>query len=315
MPIKLLFILIALLSLFPFVPSAAALVAGILFVFTFGNPFETQTVKLSKKLLALSIVGLGAGMNLSAIWAAGSEGLAYTVLSISFALVMGGALGRLLKVNGNISSLITFGSAICGGSAIAALAPVIKAKEHEITVALGVVFTLNALALVIFPFIGDVAGLTQEQFGLWAALAIHDTSSVVGASMQYGAEALEVGTTVKLVRALWIIPLVFVVAFWVACKEKSENGTVTRIKLPWFILGFVAMAALVTFVPVLQPAGDMIAFGAKRLLVLTLFLIGAGLSREALKQVGLMPFVQGTILWGIITAVSLIVIGKFFYAG
>jgi len=259
-------------------------------------------------LLALSIIGLGAGMNLSDVMAAGMNGFFYTLLSIAFAIGLGVFLGRLLKVESNIAVLITFGSAICGGSAIAALAPVIKAKEHEITVALGVVFTLNALALIIFPSIGNWVVLTQEQFGLWAALAIHDTSSVVGASMQYGAEALEVGTTVKLVRALWIIPLVFVVAFWIARKEKSRSGTVTKIKLPWFILGFVAMAALVTFVPVLQSAGELVSFGAKRLLILTLFLIGAGLSREALKQVGVEPFLHGTILWMAIMSVSLLAI-------
>ena len=308
MPIKILFIVIAISCLLPFVSSAMALVVGIIFAFAIANPFEKVTSILSKKFLALSIIGLGAGMNLSDVMGAGLDGFFYTVASIAFAIAVGLYLGRLLKIDSNISSLITFGSAICGGSAIAALAPVIKAKEHEITVALGVVFALNALALVIFPFIGEAAGLTQEQFGLWAALAFHDTSSVVGASMQYGEEALEIGTTVKLVRALWIIPLVFIAAFWVGRQEKSADASATKIKLPWFILGFVAMAALVTFVPALQGAGDMIAFGAKRLLVLTLFLIGAGLSRKALKLVGLAPFVQGVLLWGVITVAAFMVV-------
>jgi uncharacterized integral membrane protein (TIGR00698 family) len=236
------------------------------------------------------------------------EGLFYTAFSIIFAIGLGVLIGRLLKVESNIALLITFGSAICGGSAIAVLAPVIKAKEHEITVALGVVFTLNALALIIFPPVGHWTGLSQEQFGLWAALAIHDTSSVVGASMQYGEQALEVGATVKLVRALWIIPLVFIVAFWMARKEKSADGTLTKVKLPWFILGFVTMAALVTCIPSIENIGEIVAGGAKRLLVLTLFLIGAGLSREALKQVGVMPFIHGAVLWMFIAFTSLIAI-------
>lgn len=308
MAVKIVFIAFGLLCLFPFVPSAAALIGGILFALLIGNPFSVQTQKYTKKLLALSIIGLGAGMNLSVIIELGVTGLFYTALSILFAIVLGVTLGRILKVDGNITALITFGSAICGGSAIAALAPVIKAKDHEISVALGVVFALNALALILFPSIGHWLELTQDQFGLWAALAIHDTSSVVGASMQYGEEALEVGTTIKLVRALWIIPLVFIAAFWVARKEKSVDDAKTKIKLPWFIFGFVAMAVLVTFIPMLQTAGDIIAESAKRLLVLTLFLIGAGLSTEALKQVGFRPFLHGVLLWGGITAVSILAI-------
>jgi len=308
---KILFLTLAALCLLPIVPSWAALIGGIIFALTLRNPYQKQTQIYSKKLLALSIVGLGAGMNLSVIVEAGLGGFFYTALSITFAIGLGVLLGRLLKVESNIAALITIGSAICGGSAIAAAAPVLKAKEHEITVALGVVFSLNALALIIFPIIGHWAGLSQEQFGIWAALAIHDTSSVVGASMQYGEQALEVGTTVKLVRALWIIPLVLALAFMMARKDNKAGGESAKVKLPWFIAGFVVMAALVTFIPALQPAGDIIAEKAKRLLVLTLFLIGAGLSVEALKQVGSRPLIHGLVLWVLISGLSLGVISFF----
>lgn len=305
---KILFLAFAVLCFVPIVPSWVALIGGIIFALTLGNPFLKQTQIYSKKFLALSIVGLGAGMNLSVIVDAGLIGLFYTALSIVFAIGLGILLGRMLKVESNIAALITFGSAICGGSAIAAAAPVLKAKEHEITAALGVVFSLNALALIIFPIIGQWTGLSQEQFGLWAALAIHDTSSVVGASMQYGAEALEVGTTVKLVRALWIIPLVLALAFVMSRKDQKQGGENTKVKLPWFIVGFVALSAIVTIFPEVQSIGDKVADGAKRLLVLTLFLIGAGMSVDAIKRVGVKPLIHGVVLWGFIASMSLLVI-------
>lgn len=191
--------------------------------------------------------------------------------------------------------LITVGTAICGGSAIAAAAPVIRAKHHEVTVSLATIFLLNAVALLVFPALGTRLGLSQDQFGLWSALAIHDTSSVVGATMQYGARALEVGTTVKLARALWIVPLTVALgAFYRPSGDAAEAG---KPKRPWFILGFLAAAALVTFFPSLRPAGAVLGTGAKRLLILTLFLIGSGLTASSLKSVGARPLVMGVVLW------------------
>jgi uncharacterized integral membrane protein (TIGR00698 family) len=201
------------------------------------------------------------------------------------------------------------GTAICGGSAIAAVAPVIRAKHHEISVALGIVFLLNALALVIFPFIGHAVNLDQSQFGLWAALAIHDTSSVVGATLQYGAQALEVGTTVKLARALWIIPLAMLIAAVRSGHEKTE-GEVQKAKRPWFILGFIIAAAVVTIFPSLQPLGHQIEMIAKRALVLTLFLIGSNLSLQTIRSVGFKPFIHGVLLWLILGSAFLAAIAS-----
>jgi len=307
---KSLFVALALFCLSPWVNAAGALVMGIAFAVALGNPFLARTQKLSKHLLALSIIGLGAGINLSVIFEVGAKGIIYASLSIVFTLIIGLALGRFLKVQNNIAALITFGTAICGGSAIAAAAPVLRAKEHEIAVSMGVVFALNALALVIFPHLGHALGLTQEQFGLWAALAIHDTSSVVGASLQYGEQALEVGLSVKLIRALWILPLMMALGVYMARRDDCANAQKAKLKLPWFILGFIIMSAIFTFVSATEWAvySPLVVESAKRLLNLTLFLIGAGLSVAALKQVGVRPLMYGAALWGVISMASLFLI-------
>ena len=300
----LLLVLGAALALAPFTPAAAALVGGALLALTVGNPRQALTRTWTHRLLPLAVVGLGADMNLRAVAKAGFHGLGYTAISIGLVLTLGWWLARLLKVERDAGLLISVGTAICGGSAIAAVAPVLRAKEHEISVALATVFLLNAAALVIFPPIGHAAGLSQDAFGLWAALAIHDTSSVVGAGLAYGHRALEVATTVKLARALWIVPLTMGLG-WLVARRAEASTDAPPLKKPWFIAGFLAMAALVTFVPVLQVPGQWVAIAARRVLVLTLFLIGAGLSREALRSVGLRPFLQGLLLWLIVGCLGL----------
>ncbi len=299
-----LLVLGGLLALAPFTPAAAALMGGALLALTLGNPLQSRTRAWSQGLLPLSVVGLGADMNLRAVAKAGLHGLGYTALSLAIVLVLGWWLARLLKVERDAGLLISVGTAICGGSAIAAVAPVLRAKEHEISVALATVFLLNAVALVIFPPIGHAVGLGQEAFGLWSALAIHDTSSVVGAGLAYGPRALEVATTVKLARALWIVPLTLAIGWFVA-RRGAAAPDAPPMKKPWFIGGFLAMAALVTFVPALQGPGHLVAIAARRVLVLTLFLIGAGLSREALRRVGLRPLLQGLLLWLIVGTLGL----------
>ncbi len=300
--------LCAVLCLLPFISGAMALMAGVAIALILGNPYVTLTRKLGPKGMAIGIIGLGAGMNLSVIAAVGAQGLAYTLCGIALAFLVGTLLGRVLQVGRDTSVLLCAGTAICGGSAIAALAPVIRAKDHEISVALSIVFILNAVALLIFPPIGHWLDLTQHQFGLWSALAIHDTSSVVGATLQYGPEAVETGTTVKLARALWIIPLAFLVGIIRARQDHKAEGKVEaagKAKRPWFILWFLVAAALVTFFPVLQPAGEMVEVAAKRILVATLFLIGAGLTRDAIRLVGFAPFLQGAILWAVVAGATL----------
>jgi uncharacterized integral membrane protein (TIGR00698 family) len=249
-------------------------------------------------------MGLGAGMNLGVIGRVGLSGIGYTVAGILSAVALGTLIGRALKTAKDTSLLITLGTAICGGSAIAAIAPVIRAKHHEVSVALGTVFLLNAVGLFTFPWIGHHLDLTQTQFGLWSALAIHDTSSVVGATLQYGAQALEVGTTVKLARALWIVPVAMIVGIIRSRQNPGATGPVKG-KRPWFIVGFIVAAAVVTWIPALQPLGHQIESIAKRMMVLTLFLIGTSLTRETIKSVGIKPFVQGVILWILMASGSL----------
>ncbi len=301
---RLLLVLGAVLALAPFTPAAAALVSGALLALTVGNSRQALTRTWTHRLLPLAVVGLGAEMNLRAVARAGLHGLGYTALSLALVLALGWWLARWLKVERDAGLLISVGTAICGGSAIGAVAPVLRAKEHEISVALATVFLLNAAALVIFPPLGHAVGLGQDAFGLWAALAIHDTSSVVGAGLAYGPRALEVATTVKLARALWIVPLTLSIG-WIVARRGGASIDAPPVKKPWFIAGFLAMAALVTFVPVLRAPGQLIAIAARRVLVLTLFLIGAGLSREALRSVGLRPFLQGLLLWLIVGSLGL----------
>lgn len=277
-------------------PAWAGLLAGVGVALALGNPHAARTRALTPRLLAWSVVGLGAAMNLRTVAVVGIQGFGYTLVGITSTLVLGLLLGKWLAVRRNTSILVSVGTAICGGSAIAAAAPVLRAEEEDTSLALATVFLLNASALLIFPVIGHALHLPQRAFGLWAALAIHDTSSVVGAASSYGSEALTIATTTKLARALWIVPVTLGLGLWISRREHHPAGPV-KAKRPWFILGFLAAAALVTFVPVLKPAGLLVAGLAKRSLVLTLFLLGLGLTRASLAKVGPRPFLQGVLLW------------------
>lgn len=300
-----LILVFAAVCLTPYISSAVALLLGAAIALSFGNPYVAKTKALTPRLLAWSVIGLGAGMDLAVVARVGLQGVGYTVAGISFTLLLGLFLGKTLKTEKNTSILLTVGTAICGGSAIAAVAPTIRAKDHEVTVALGTVFLLNAIGLLIFPPMGHALALSERQFGLWSALAIHDTSSVVGAAIQYGSKALETGTTVKLARALWIVP-VTLIASRVYKSDSSEPKA--KPKRPWFILGFLAAAALVTWVPVLRPAGHIVETAAKRCLVLTLFLIGSNLSVSTLKAVGVKALAQAVALWVVVASVTLFAI-------
>jgi len=277
-----------------------ALAAGLAYGFTFVHPYHLDAKRLSKLLLQVSVVGLGFGMDLQQVLQAGRSGFVYTAISITFALLLGWGLGRLLSVEKKISFLISAGTAICGGSAIAAIAPISGASEEEIAVSLGTVFVLNSVALLAFPAIGSALHMTQTQFGLWAALAIHDTSSVVGAAAKFGAVALAVGTTVKLARALWIVPL----SFGTAMAEKSK----ARVHWPWFILFFCLAAVANTYVPMFQPVYPELKHLGVIGLTVTLFLIGTGLSMKTLREVGVRPLLQGIALWIVVAAGSLALI-------
>ena len=272
-----------------------ALAGGLIYGFSFLHPFHVEAKKLSKLLLQASVVGLGFGMDLQQVMQAGRSGFIYTAGSISIALLLGWGLGRLLQVKQRISYLISCGTAICGGSAIAAIAPITNASQEEIAVALGTVFVLNSIALLTFPAIGNALHMTQSQFGLWSALAIHDISSVVGATAKYGAVALTVGTTVKLARALWIVPL----SIGTAMANKSK----ARVQWPWFILFFCLAAVLNTYVHIFQSAYSVLKHLGGIGLTVTLYLIGTGLSMKTLREVGLRPFLQG-ILLSILVAVG-----------
>ncbi len=274
-----------------------ALVLGLAFAFAFEHPYHGDAQKLSKFLLQASVVGLGFGMNLHQVLQAGRSGFVYTAISITAVIAIGLVLGRAFRVGSGASFLISTGTAICGGSAIAALGPIIHATEEEMAVSLGTVFSLNSIALLVFPAVGWALHLTQEQFGLWAALAIHDTSSVVGATAKYGAVALTVGTTVKLARALWIVP----VSVMTSVVKKSE----TKIQWPWFILFFCLAAVANTYISRFHGAFVSLYHLGTAGLTVTLFLIGSGLSGETLKKVGVKPLLQGIALWIVIALGSL----------
>ncbi len=276
---------------------------GLAFALVCGQPYPAFNKKMSKQLLQYSVVGLGFGMNVEAALASGKDGMMFTVVSVFGTLLLGWLVGRLLlKVDKNTSYLISSGTAICGGSAIAAVGPVIKAKDSEMSVALGTVFILNAVALFIFPPIGRYLGLDDVQFGTWAAIAIHDTSSVVGAGAAYSETALEVATTIKLTRALWIIPVALLTCVIFRSKDK-------KIKVPWFILWFVVAMLVNTYLLDAVPqVGKTINGIARKSLTLTMFFIGASLSPAVLRQVGVKPLLQGVILWGLVSAVTLVVI-------
>jgi uncharacterized integral membrane protein (TIGR00698 family) len=277
-----------------------ALFAGLLFALTCGQAYPKWNKRVSKMLLQYSVVGLGFGMNLQASLASGREGMMFTILSVIGTMVLGMLIGvKLLKVDKDTAYLISSGTAICGGSAIAAVGPVIKAKEHEMSVALATIFVLNAIALFVFPVLGHWLGLSQQAFGTWAAIAIHDTISVVGAGAAYGEKALEVATTIKLTRALWIIPLALVTS-----AMRHEKGS--KISVPWFIFYFIAAMLLNTYVLDSVPqVGLAISSIARKGLILTMFFIGASLSRDVLRSVGIKPLVQGVLLWIVISVGSL----------
>lgn len=286
-----------------FITPPVALFVGLVFALTCGKAFPAFNKKMSKKLLQYSVIGLGFGMNLHASLASGAEGMAFTIVSVIGTMLIGWFIGRkVLKVERDTSYLISSGTAICGGSAIAAVGPVIKAKDTEMSVALGTIFILNAIALFIFPVIGHRLGMSQEQFGLWAAIAIHDTSSVVGAGAAYGEEALKIATTVKLTRALWIIPLALATSF--IFKAKGQ-----KISIPYFILWFVVAMVINTYILNLSETGIMIGNFvnglARKALTLTLFFIGASLSIDTLKSVGIKPLIQGIFLWIAISLATL----------
>ena len=308
---EILFILISIICLMPFMSSGVALVSGMLLSLTIGNPFSAKSRMLTPWLLQASVVGLGAGMSLKEVSQVGLQGFFYTAIGISLTLFLGLILGKLLNTEKNTSLLVSVGTAICGGSAIAAVSSTIRAKAEETSMALMTVFLLNASALFIFPPLGHFFELTQYQFGLLAALAIHDTSSVVGAALQYGPQAVEVATTVKLARALWIVPVSFVIGFFWNQNHPQDHPQEASLprppaKRPWFILGFLAAAALVTFIPELRPLGEQVSWISKRTLVLTLFLIGCGITQATLRTVGLKPFFQGILLWVLVTTATFI---------
>lgn len=273
---------------------------GLVFALLCGQAYPTFNKKVSKKLLQYSVIGLGFGMNLQASLASGKEGMLFTIISVVGTLLIGMFIGcKVLKLNRNTSYLISSGTAICGGSAIAAVGPIINAKDTDMSMALATVFILNAIGLFLFPILGHWLGLTQQEFGTWAAIAIHDTSSVVGAGAAYGEEALQVATTIKLTRALWIIPLALVTSVIFRSEGK-------KISIPWFILFFiVAMLINTYFLADYPEIGKFIAGLARKGLIITMFFIGASLSVDVIKSVGIRPLLQGVLLWIIISAASL----------
>lgn len=290
----------ALSSFSSWVTPPVALFLGLAFALLCGQAYPKFNKKVSKKLLQYSVVGLGFGMNLHASLASGKEGMMFTIISVIGTMLIGMFIGwKVLKVNRDTSYLISSGTAICGGSAIAAVGPVIKAKDSDMSVALATIFVLNAIALFIFPVLGGWLELSQQEFGTWAAIAIHDTSSVVGAGAAYGEEALQVATTIKLTRALWIIPLALVTS--VIFKNGGK-----KINIPWFIFWFIVAILLNTYVLDTVPeVGQAIAGIARKGLIITMFFIGASLSTDVLKAVGVKPLIQGVLLWVIISVSSL----------
>lgn len=329
---KILFALLIIFILSPWGSAPLALALGLVMAFTIGNPFPQLEGKFTKYLLQVSVVLLGFGMNLSAVVKAGKDGVLFTIATIFGTLILGYFVGKLLGVAGKTSTLISSGTAICGGSAIAAVGPAINAEKDEMSVSLGTVFVLNSVGLFLFPIIGHALNLSQNQFGVWAAIAIHDTSSVVGAANTYGSEALAIATTVKLARALWIAPLALMFAylyrekFQVPSSElqdeevgldvsdiqtKNSEPETRKSKrasiIPWFIFLFILATVIRTYAPtfIVPSLFDSLVNLAKAGMIVTLFLIGASLSRETLKKFGYLALLEGVILWVVISVVSL----------
>ena len=295
---EVIFLLAVVLCLSPLISPPIALLMGLIIAQFIGHPYLHLNHKATHILLQVSVVGLGFGMNVTSALKAGKEGILFTIVSIIGTLVIGFFMGKFLKIEKKTSYLISAGTAICGGSAIAAISPVIKAEEKQISVALGTIFILNSAALFLFPFIGHQLNLSQSQFGMWCAIAIHDTSSVVGAASKYGPQALEIATTVKLARALWIIPVAFLSTFIFKSKD-------SKIKIPYFIGLFVLAMIANTYLPFVQQYNHYLTNIAKAGLTLTLFLIGCGLNRKTISSVGFKPLIQGVILWVIIATAAL----------
>jgi uncharacterized integral membrane protein (TIGR00698 family) len=302
-----------------FISPPIALLGGLLYGFTLAHPYIRESRTVSKLLLQASVVALGFGMNLHQVLRAGRSGFVYTAAGIGITMLLGILLGQMIAVRRKVSFLITVGTAICGGSAIAAVAPITNATDEEIAVSLGTVFVLNSVALLLFPLVGYALHMSQSQFGLWAALAIHDTSSVVGAAAKYGNEALAIGTTVKLARALWILPVALVTAYKMKSINKArsmrgdgisdpETESKTDVQIPWFILFFCLAAFANTYLPNLAPVYPLLSRLGKIGLTVTLYLIGSGLSRATLKQVGARPLIQGVVLWATVAVASLVAI-------
>jgi uncharacterized integral membrane protein (TIGR00698 family) len=296
---QLIFVVLLLFCTTIFVSPPIALVLGLIVANLFGHPFLELNHKATNYLLQFSVVGLGFGMNVHSAVSAGKEGFLFTIISIVSTLILGTFLGKWFKTDKKTSHLISCGTAICGGSAIAAIAPVIKSNEKQTSVALGVIFILNSVALFLFPAVGHWLDLSQKEFGLWCAIAIHDTSSVVGAASKFGPEALQVATTVKLARALWIIPVALITAF----LFKNKSG---KIKIPYFIGLFILAMIANTYLPQMKSVAPHLVSVSKIGLTITLFLIGAGLNRNVLKSVGLKPLAQGVLLWTFIAIATLI---------
>jgi len=298
---EIIFITAIIFCLSPLASPPIALAIGLVIALTIGHPYLHLNHKATKILLQASVVGLGFGMNLSTIMKVGKEGIMFTIISIFGTLTLGFIIGKWLSIHKKTSHLIASGTAICGGSAIAAVGPILNASDQEMSVALGTVFILNSIALFIFPVIGHFLNLTQTQFGFWAGIAIHDTSSVVGAAAKYGKVALQTATTVKLARALWIVPVAFLTSFLFKGKSK-------KISIPYFIFLFILASIVRTYISPVAEFSPYLVKASTVGLTVTLFLIGAGLSKNVLKTVGVKPLIQGVILWTIISVSSLMII-------
>lgn len=308
-----LLVIIATLLLLDYLPSArvvtsyvtppVVLFVGLAYAVLCGQAYPKFNKMASKKLLQYAVVGLGFGMDLHESLASGKEGMLFTIASVAGTMIIGMLIGyKALKINNTTAYLISSGTAICGGSAIAAVGPVVKAKDSEMSIALATIFILNAVALFLFPVLGHCLGLSQQEFGMWAAIAIHDTSSVVGAGAAYGEEALQVATTIKLTRALWIIPLTLVTSLIFRSDRK-------KISIPWFIFWFIlAIIANTYLLDSVPEVGRAVSGFSRKLLTLTMFFIGSSLSKEIVRAVGIRPMIQGVILWIIISVGSLLYI-------
>lgn len=302
MPLRrIVFVTTALLSLTPFVSGALALLMGLIVAQLCGQPFLQLNHKTTQTLLQVTVAMLGFGVDVHQAWQVGSDGFVWIISAIAVTIISGIAIGKIFSVKGKTSFLISVGTAICGGSAIAAISPVIQSGRKETSVALGIIFILNAAGLLVFPLVGEWLQLSQYQFGMWSAVAIHDTSAVVSAAGKFGCEALQVATTLKLTRALFIVPMVMITAL-------TFKNSHYRIKTPWFILFFVLAAVMNTYISGVQRLSPVLTHIAKACLTCTLFLIGTNLSWSTLRQVGWRPFLQGTILWLLVSGASLAMI-------